>query len=308
MRRDRVRSAISLLVVAALMTACGGGGGSSKTGASSNPKRKATITVGVSGAFAENQIVAEMYAQVLEKAGYDIKRQLNLERREISQPAIEKGEIQVKPEYLSSLLVYLDSKAQPSSDPADVAAKISKLLEGKNVTILKPSPANDTNAIVVTGKTAKDRSLAKVSDLKPIAGQLIFGGPPECPSRPFCIPGLKDKYGITFKEFKPIDTGALTVAALEGGQIDVALMFSTSSVIGQKGFVALEDDQGLQNADNIVPEVNKDILNDEVTKLLNGVSEVLTTQNITQLNGKVEIDHQDPAQVAKTFLTEKGLL
>ncbi|MGI8426699.1 MAG: ABC transporter substrate-binding protein [Actinomycetota bacterium] len=294
-----------LLLSAFLLAAC------QSDSAPTDGAKKGAITVGVSSSFAENEIVAEMYAQVLEKAGYKVKRQLKLKSREISEPALERGEIDVVPEYLGSLLVFLDKNAAASSDATQTAAALSKLISTSHpdIELLEPSKANDTNAFAVTRKTADEKKLTKVSDLAPIAGQLTLGGPPECPQRPFCLVGLKDKYGVTFKEFKPLDVGGpITVSALEGGEIDVALLFTTSGVLKKKGFVLLEDDKGLQQADNITPLVNKKVLNDEVRELLNGVSAQLTSENISELNGKVEIDKEDPADVAEEFLGEKELI
>lgn len=142
-----------------------------------------------------------------------------------------------------------------------------------------------------------------------IASLLTLGGPPECPTRPFCAIGLKDTYGVAFGSFKPLDTGGpLTVAALKSGTIDVALLFSTSSVIAANSWVVLKDDKHLQQADNIAPVVRTAVLNDEITGLLNKVSSALTDDNITPLNAKVEIDKDDPADVAAGFLQEQGLL
>jgi glycine betaine/choline ABC-type transport system substrate-binding protein len=143
----------------------------------------------------------------------------------------------------------------------------------------------------------------------PIAGQLTLGGPPECPERPFCIPGLRDTYGVEFGTFVPLDVGGpLTVEALENGDIDVGLLFSTSSVIGANGWVVLEDDKALQNAENITPVVRTEVLDDTITQRLNAISAALNTQNITELNGRVEIDGEDPADVAASFLEDNGLL
>jgi osmoprotectant transport system substrate-binding protein len=142
-----------------------------------------------------------------------------------------------------------------------------------------------------------------------IASTLTLGGPPECPTRPFCAVGLKDTYGVVFGSFKPLDVGGpLTVAALDSGSIDVGLLFSTSSVISDKGWVVLEDDKHLQQADNIVPVVSASVANDEIATLLNAVSAALTTDNITALNKGVEIDKQDPADVAAGFLDDQGAL
>jgi glycine betaine/choline ABC-type transport system substrate-binding protein len=143
---------------------------------------------------------------------------------------------------------------------------------------------------------------------QPVAEQLTLGGPPECPERPFCIPGLEETYGIEFGDFKPLDVGGpLTVKALENGQIDVALLFSTSSVIGDRGWVVLEDDKELQQAENITPVVNEEAADPGIAELLNQVSAALTTQNVTELNGRVEIDGEDPADVAADFLESEGI-
>jgi osmoprotectant transport system substrate-binding protein len=142
-----------------------------------------------------------------------------------------------------------------------------------------------------------------------VASQLTLGGPPECPERPFCIPGFKATYGIEFGEFKPLDVGGpLTVEALKNGDIDVALLFSTSSVIGDEGWVVLEDDKGLQAAENITPVVRTEVLDDTITERLNAISAALTTENITEMNGRVEIHGEDPDGVAADFLESEGLL
>ncbi|MEA2452640.1 MAG: osmoprotectant transport system substrate-binding protein [Actinomycetota bacterium] len=309
MRRSRKlvlgATALALLMV---LGACGSGeDGTGDTGGSDVVRED--VTVGVSGAFAENQIVAEMYAQVLENAGYKVDRQLDLGSREISEPALDNGEIDIKPEYLGSLLLFLDPEAAASGDPQNNADLLEPLLAENSLSLLEPSGANDTNSFVVTQETADEFGLASMSDLADVAGDLTLGGPPECPDRPFCIPGLEKTYGATFGDFKALDVGGpLTVAALDEGKIDVGLLFSTSSVIGAKGWVVLEDDQSLQTAENITPVVRDDLLNDEITELLNAVSAELTSEIMIELNGRVELDKEDPADVATDFLTEAGLL
>lgn len=154
-----------------------------------------------------------------------------------------------------------------------------------------------------------DAASPSSGDVVTIASTLTLGGPPECPTRPFCAIGLEDTYGVVFGSFKSLDIGGpLTVAALDSGSIDVGLLFSTSSVISDKGWVVLEDDKHLQQADNIVPIVREDVVNDEITSLLNAISAALTTDNITGLNKRVEIDQEDPGDVAGVFLGEQGLL
>lgn len=301
----RFRSTVlgaALLALALVAAAC-----AEEPGGDGTPEAKASLTVGADN-FAEAEIVAEMYAQVLENAGYDVSRKFGT-TRETRIPAMETGEIDLAPEYLATLLLFLDAEAEASSDPAAVGGDLQPLLDAKGLTTLEASAAIDTNAFVVTSETASEHGLQSVSDLEPVAGDLTLGGPPECPERPFCIPGLKDVYGVEFGGFVPLDAGGpLTVEALDTGEIDVALLFSTQSVIADKGWVLLQDDQGLQAADNITPLIRSDLVNDEVTQLLNAVSAALTTENMTELNGRVEIDGEDPADVAEDFLTGQGLL
>jgi glycine betaine/choline ABC-type transport system substrate-binding protein len=142
-----------------------------------------------------------------------------------------------------------------------------------------------------------------------VASQLTLGGPPECPERPFCIPGLRDTYGVEFGEFVPLDVGGpLTVEALRNGDIDVALLFSTNSVISEEGWVLLEDDKGLQDAESITPVVRTEVLDPTIEERLNAISAALTTETMTELNSRVEIDGGDPADVAADFLESEGLL
>ena len=238
------------------------------------------IVVGVSGAFAENQIVAEMYAQVLEHAGYTVERQLDLRSREISQNALEAGAIDVKPEYLSSLLLFLDPNAEASADASDVARQTAELLRSEGLTLLTPSAAEDTNQFVANAETAQRFDLTTMSSLAPVAGQLTFGGPPECPQRPFCLPGLHEVYGVLFDDFTPLDAGGpLTVEALRSDAVQIGLLFSTDPSIEQNGFVPLVDDKHLQDAENITPVIRSETLNDEVRRLLDAVSARLTTED-----------------------------
>jgi glycine betaine/choline ABC-type transport system substrate-binding protein len=159
-----------------------------------------------------------------------------------------------------------------------------------------------------SGVSDDDDPAASRSDAgEPVASQMVLGGPPECPERPFCLPGLEETYGVEFAEFKALDVGGpLTVRALKNGQIDVGLLFSTSSAIVANDFVLLEDDKQLQTAENITPLVS-DAVDDDAAALLDQVSAALTTENITELNGRVELDQEDPADVAADFLEQEGI-
>lgn len=289
-------------ILAFVISACGGGG---------TPSGMPTIRIGSTN-FTEQLIVGELYAQVLEANGYKIERKFNLGAREIVVPALESGQIDFEVDYLATLLAFLDKDAKGSTDAATTAKTLEEKLKAKSLVQFDFAPAVDQNGIVVTKDTATRLKLSKVSDLTPVAKDLTFGGPPTCPNREFCAIGLEKVYGITFKSFKPLDTGGpLTVAALEGKQIDVALLFTSDAFIAVKGFVLLEDDKKLQLSDNIVPIVRKDIADkggSDLRTRVNDVSKKLTTAELTELNKQVGVDKKDPKDVAKDWLKKQGLV
>jgi osmoprotectant transport system substrate-binding protein len=154
-----------------------------------------TIIVG-SANFSEAEIVAQMYKIALEAAGYTVELKAQLGSREVLIPALESGEIDVEPEYLQSLLAFLEPATESVTPDEGVALAADLLPEG--LTVLDPSPAQDQNAIVVTAETAEKYGLSKVSDLLAVTDALKMAGPPECPERPLCIPGYESVYGLQF--------------------------------------------------------------------------------------------------------------
>lgn len=263
--------------------------------------------------FSEQIILAELYAQILEANGYRIERRLNLGSREIVFPAIESGQIDIYPEYLATMLAFATKNEQlGSGDAAATFFSLQEVLSPRGLTVLDYASAVDTNALVVTRTTAERYGLRTTSDLVPYMDQLTFGGPPTCPERVFCMIGLRDVYGLTFKDFKPLDTGGpITVAALESGQIDVALLFSSDAVITAKGLVSLEDDKHLQLADNVAPVIRSQVLSsapEDLPLLLNSVSALLTTDELIELNWQVGVDRQDPKDAAGAWLRAKSLV
>jgi len=306
---------MSLLLVAA---ACGGDDSEEETGDATSTtagdggdegdgEDKGSVVVGSTN-FSEQEILAHMYAIVLEDAGYDVETKLKLGSREVVEPALEAGEIDLYPEYAATLLEFLNKGAgEASADVDETVDTLRPLAEEKGFTVLEPSEAQDQNAIVVLPETAEEHGLEAISDLEPVAGELVFGGPPECPERPFCLLGLEETYGLSFKEFRPLDAGGpLTREALENGTIDVGLFFS--SFIPDPDWVLLEDDEGLQRSDNLIPAIRAEVLDDEIEELLNAVSAALDTDKLTELNLKVDQDREDPEDVARAFLEEEGLI
>jgi osmoprotectant transport system substrate-binding protein len=262
--------------------------------------------------FPESTILLELYSQILEANGYTIERHAGLGTREIVEPALESGQIDLVPEYLATLEAFLaKANSKASADPAATQKALQDLLTPKNLTVLDFSPAVDTNGFVVTKATADKFKLTKMSDLQPVASQLVLGGPPECPQRPFCLIGLQSTYGLQFKDFKPLDAGGpLSVAALDSGDVDVTLLFTTDPAIAIKNYVLLDDDKHLQLADNIAPVIRNDILTrgPDARTLLNSVSAKLTTAQMTDMVKQVGIDHKDAKDVANAYLKAQTLI
>jgi osmoprotectant transport system substrate-binding protein len=299
---------VALVALLVLVAAC-----QSSASASGKPP----IRIGSTN-FTEQTILAELYAQVLEANGYRVERRLNLGPREIVEPALESSQIDFYPDYMATLLAFVGkgsggaSGPAASSDPAATLGTLQSVLQPKGVTTLDYAPAVDTNGYVLTKANADKYHATKLSDLAPVASQLVLGGPPECPERPFCQPGLRDTYGLNFKDFKPLDAGGpLTVAALEGNQVDVGVIFTTDAVIAARGFVLLADDKRLQLADNVVPLVRADYVSKapaDFKTQVNAVSAKLTTEELTGLNKAVSVDRKEPRDVAATWLHDKGLV
>jgi len=306
MRRIRLGSAAVAVSLALLVAACGGGDDPLQGG--NQPSDSSKVIVGSTN-FPEQLILAQMYAAVLEKAGVDVTTRLNLGNREVVFPALEKGEIQLLPEYNGSVLSFLDPNATAVTSE-EVNTALAPLLQAKNLVALQQSPAEDKDGWAVTKETATKYNLQKIGDLKPVASQLVVGGPPELKTRPAGLPGLKKVYGIPdFKEFKPLDAGGpLTISALKKGDIDVGRVFTTQGVIAEEGWVLLEEDKPLQPAQNVVPVGRKDAMTDQVTQALNALSAKITTEELTNLNKLVDVDKQDPEKVANDWLTQQGLI
>ncbi len=321
MRIPRKATLIGGLAVAALtLAACGGSGGSSaEPGTSTSPPAASLGPVSI-GAFdfGESKILAYLYSGVLEKAGYEPTVTV-VGNRELTQPALEAGSadkgVDVVPEYLSTFTTFLNGKANgPDAEtPAsgDVAATLAAgqiLANGVGITLLTPSNATDQNAFAVTKEFATTNNLTTLSDLAAYKGDLVLGGPPECPSRPFCQPGLEKTYGITVTGFEALDAGGpLTKQAIADGDVQVGLVFSSDGGIEALGLQVLTDDKALQAADNVVPAVNTAAVSDALTAALNALSAVLTTEDLVAMNKQVDIDRMDPDEVAAAFLKSKGL-
>jgi osmoprotectant transport system substrate-binding protein len=263
------------------------------------------LTVG-SKDFAGAQALSQAYGQALEDKGYDITFKDNLGPTEIVYVALQNGDLDGYADYQGTLLTYLGGT--PTADTASTYKALKAKLAGTGIVASKPAPAVDVNGFYVTKQTAKKYDLTNVSDLKSVADKLSFGGPAECLLRPLCLGTTsQDLYGLNFQEVKKLDPGGpITVQALEDGDIDVALLFTGSSVI-PKDAVLLTDDKGLQPADNPVFLLSNDKATPATLKVVNGVSAKLTGAAYNKMLQGINEQKQDPADVAQEFLAKNNL-
>jgi osmoprotectant transport system substrate-binding protein len=303
----RMTSAVALIAASLLgLTACGSSedplASSSATGSASASASGGPIVVGGAN-FSESTLLAEIYAGALKAKGIDATTKLNIGSREIYLRALEDNSVQVFPEYTGALAFNYD-KAYTGTDPDEVYTHVQQVLP-KTLVVLDKSAAEDNDSMVVTKKTATEKNLKTIEDLKAVAGDLTLTAPPEFKARPQGIPGLEKNYGVTFKSFRPL-TGQGIVQALKNGQADVANIYSTDPAIAANDFVALQDTKKNFGSQNIVPLVRADRA-EEVKAVLNAVSAKLTTEAISALLKQTDIDKADPKAVAAEFLTTNGL-
>jgi osmoprotectant transport system substrate-binding protein len=267
------------------------------------------------GDFTEGAVLAELYAQVLEKAGYSTSTKRA--KRELYEPELEKGAIDVVPEYAATFAEFLNRKvngadAAPVASP-DVDATVAKLRElaGKRgLKVLEPGKAVDQNAFAVSKEFAAEHNLKTLSDLGAAKLKVKLAAGDECPERPFCEPGLEKTYGIDVTEVDPKGVGTVAAKqAVKNGTDQMVLTTTTDATLEQFGLVLLEDDKKLQNADNVVPVVNAEDAGDAgVAEALDKLTSVLTTEDLTELNRRVDGERAKPADVARDYLKEKGLI
>jgi osmoprotectant transport system substrate-binding protein len=258
--------------------------------------------------FTESEILAELYSQALEAKGYPTDPVLNAGPRELVQPALAEGLIDVVPEYAGSALAFLTLGAlEGTASVSETHHALTRAVTPSGVIALAPAPAQDANAVVVTQATADRFGLRDIGDLAAVDSRLVFGGPPECAQRRLCLVGLGDVYGLGFREFIPLDTGGpLTLQALRSGGIDVALLFTTDPAIVSEGLVVLTDDRGLQPSENITPLLRREVLSthgEGVIQTLDAVSTLLTTSDLRAMIGRV-VAGSTAREVAASWLQE----
>jgi osmoprotectant transport system substrate-binding protein len=289
--------------------ACGACGGTAATPPGRAPG--AAVVVG-SFNFPESVLLAAIYALALMQAGIPARLQLDLGPRELVQAALAQGVVDVVPEYLGAALASLESVADVAvSDPIVVRRELARVLVPYHVQVLQPAAAQDHNGLVVTAATAARLRLRAVSDLSPLAPQMVLGGTPECPRRPYCLPGLRRAYGLEFARFVPLATERERIDAVRQGVVDVTVTGTTSGYLANSDLVLLADDRQLQPADNIVPVVRAGVVARHGARLaeaLDAVSARLTTDDLILLNWRVTIAGQNVLAEARAWLERQGIV
>lgn len=272
------------------------------------------LVIGSAG-FTESAILAEMYAKVLSNAGFHTSVK-TLANRELYEPALEKGQIDVVPEYAATLAEFLNTKANgqkaapvASGDVTATVAALGKLARPRGLKVLPAGKAVDQNAFAVSQEFAGQHHLKTLSDLGAAKLKIRLAAGDECADRPYCEPGLKKVYGINVTGVDPKGVGTTqSKQAVKDGSDQLVLTTTTDATLEQFDLVLLTDDKHLQNADNVLPVVNaKEAGDPRIAAALGRLTAVLTTADLTDLNKKVDAQRHKPGEVADQYLKAKGL-
>jgi osmoprotectant transport system substrate-binding protein len=313
-----VVAAAAVVVLTAGLSACGNSlekdsGSSGGSGAGSGSK--GSLVIGSAG-FTESTLLAQMYAQLLNHAGYHTTIK-TVSNRELYEPALEKGQIDVVPEYAATLAEFLnqkvngaDAKPVASSDVRATVAALEKLATPRGLKVLPAGRAVDQNAFAVAKGFAAAHHLKTLSDLGRSHLPVKLAAGNECSDRPFCEPGLKKTYGIDVTGIDPKGVGTPQAKqAVKNGTDQLVLTTTTDATLSDFGLVLLQDDKKLQNADYVLPVVNaKHAGSAAVADALNKLNKVLTTADLTQLDKDVDGKREEASDVATTYLHSKGLI
>jgi osmoprotectant transport system substrate-binding protein len=306
MRRTFGTTAVLLSATLAL-AACGGGGGggnpldtSSAAPSGAASSAGGTVVVG-SANFDENVLLASIYAQALEAKGVKVEEKPNIGTREVIYDQVKSGGLTVVPEYNGNLLAFVD-KQTTAKTTEEIDASLKEKLPAE-LTVLDSSPAEDKDTLSVTKDAQAKQGLNSMADLAKVSKNMVIGAPAEFKQR--WEAQLKSEYGIEFKDWKA--TGATTADAIKDNTVQVGDVFSTDPKITANNLVPLQDPKSLFAAQNVIPLANKAAMNDTVTGTLNAISAKLSTQSLLDMMQKIAINKDEPATVAKEWLTTNGL-
>ncbi len=302
--KNKTLKALAVGTAALLATACSAQD-PMQSGGDSGGSGSETIVVG-SANFPGNVLIAEVYASALEDAGFAVERKLNIGAREVLYSQVENCSISVVPEYNQALLAYVDPQAKARGTEEVDAALAAALPD--SLAVLNSSSAEDNNAIAVTADTAKKHNLKTIGDLAKVSSTMTFGGPTEWEARADGYPSIQAAYGVSFTEYKLLDySGPITIAALQKGDVDAALLFSTVPQISSMNFVVLDDPENALGVNNVTPLVCKQSVPEKAQDVLNKLSKKLTTADLVDMNVAFSLDFRDADEVAAEWVSNAGL-
>ncbi|WP_457205487.1 ABC transporter substrate-binding protein [Nocardioides sp. P5_C9_2] len=264
--------------------------------------------------FPEATLVASMYEQLLEDAGYTVETKL-VDSRDAYMPTFP-GDVDIVPEYVGGIVNFLNTQANgaeaepfEAGDGEQLASDGASLLEDAGIELLDISPATDTNAFFVTQEFSDAEGVTTLSDLE---GQSVtLAAAPDCKGRLDCEGGLSGEYGIDITKVLGLGYASdQTYQSVLDGESELGETSTTDGTLESQGLVILEDDKQIQPAQNLVPAVSADFLadNPDVADILNPLMAALTTEGLTELNGRMAVDREKPEDVAAAFLSDEGLL
>lgn len=304
----RLPRLVALLVTVAVAAVAAVAAGTAAA-APAAPAAGGTITIG-SKDFTEQFVVGELYAQALQAAGFKVKKKLNLGSTTITDAALRKGDIDLYPEYTGTMFLYVCKLPYtPGLTFAKLFAKDQACYGKRGLELLPSAKFNDGNAIACTAAFAKKYNLKTLSDLAKVAGKTRYATIAEQLTAPNGVPWLKQHYGISFGKTKTYDVG-LRYVALKQGAGDCVYAFGTDPQIADLKLVVLQDDKAIWPFDHATPIIRKGWLKTQDPKVGQTIAKVnalLDDATMTALNKRVDIDKEDPADVAAAFLKEKGL-
>jgi glycine betaine/choline ABC-type transport system substrate-binding protein len=317
-----VLAALAVLTCTLLLAACGGDDSNDKTSSTgataagkitkNSDNAKVKLTVG-SKNFTEEFILGEIYAQALQAAGYDVKKDLNYGSEQIAFKALKQGKLDGYPEYLNTALTSF-FKVKVTDVPSDAKEAINQSqneFAKVGLVAFDPAPFSSANAVGMLKKKADELGVKKVSDLEGKSQDLTLYGSPECRQRPDCLVGLQDNYGLKFKKFTPVDIG-LRYEVLDKGQADLSIIFTTDAQLQtRKDVVILEDDKHAFPPGNPVFVARKSKVDEagpDMQKTVQLVQKGLTQKILRELNARVDVDRQTPKAVARAYLKEAGYI
>jgi len=304
-----VRSALLVALAVLLVAGCTG----DEKPAAAKPKPEVTVGAGLSD---EQQIIARMYGQALRKAGFEVTMKLNAGARTAYVPALERGDLDLVPDYLAPVMNYLrigvpvtHRPPAASGDVEHTAYVLDQLLAHQPLGVTRPSPATDQTALAVSKTLADDENLADVSDLRRLNGRLVLGAPSGCSTDAYCLVGLEDRYGLRFKRVDELGgvSGKPIFDALRKGTADVGSVQSSDGEIAAESLVVLRDDKLLEPAGNIIA-LYRSKLPASARAVVDSVNRALTTEKLQELNKRQDLDGQDPDGLAKRFLQDARLI